>query len=166
MKHLNTFPIHISSVTFLKSIIFIIKKKSYSFYLKVGKKCMGLGDRPLSSAEQNPIEQSSTTRDSTLVEEQGQIEQSTVTGNPALAEAQGQTEQSTVTGDPALGEQSQITIIIDPASGAAHCQTEQSTVTGNPTLAEEQGQIEQSTVTGDSTSGEGQASGGTGNHLL
>ena len=62
---------------------------------------------------------------------------------------QGPIKQCTETLDSALVEESKITVSIDPASGAAHCQIEQSTVTGDPPLVEEQGQIEQSTVTGD-----------------
>ena len=103
---------------------------------------MGLEDRSLSSAKQDPTEQTSITRDLTLVEEQVKKEQSTstcqkgqstVTGVPASGEEQGKIEQSTVTGDPALGEE--------------QGQIEQSTVTGDPALGEEQVQTEQSTVT-------------------
>ena len=93
---------HFSRVSFklCKNIKFY-----FSFYLETGQECMELGDRSLCSAEQDPIGQSSITRDSTVAEEQGQKEQSTVTGDPALGEKQDEIEQSTVNGDPALGEE-------------------------------------------------------------
>ena len=99
---------------------------------------MGLVGRSLSSNEQGSIEQCTVSRDSTLVEEQGPI------------------EQSRVTGDPGIVKQIQITVIIYPASAAAHCQIEQATVTGYPELGEEQGKIQQPTVSGDQASGEEQ----------
>ena len=78
---------------------------------------------------------------------------------------QGPIKQSKVTGDQALVQQSQITVIIDPASGAAHCQIEQATVTGDQASGEEQGQIEQSTVTGEEQQMV-QSAGATGDFLL
>ena len=107
---------------------------------------MGLVGSSLSSNEQGSIEQCTVSRDSTLVEEQGSI------------------KQSRVTGDPALVKQSQITVIIDPASGAAHCQIEQATVSGDQASGEEQGQIEQSTVTGEEQMV--QSAGATGDYSL
>ena len=76
----------------------------------------------------------------------------------------GPIKQSTVTGDPELVQQSQMTVIIDPASGAAHCQIEQATVTGDQATGEEQGQIEQSTVTGEEPMV--QSAGATGDFIM
>ena len=70
-------------------------------------------------------------------------------GRSLSSNEQGPIEQSRVTGDPALVKQIQITVITDPASGAAHCQIQQPTVSGDQASGEEQGQIEQSTVTGE-----------------
>ena len=82
------------------------------------------------------------------------MEEFVVNRDTTLVEEQGQIEQSKV--------------IIDPSSGAAHCQIEQAAVTGDPALEEEQGQIKQSTVTGEQTSGGQivQSAGAKGDYLL
>ena len=67
-----------------------------------------MGERSLSSTEQDPIEHFTMTRVSKLIEEQRQIKQSTVTGDQALGKEQGQIEQFTVTGDPASGEEQMV----------------------------------------------------------
>ena len=67
-----------------------------------------MGERSLSSSEQDPKEHFTVTRVSTLIEEMRQIKQFTVTGDPALEKEQGQIEQSTVTGDPASGEEQMV----------------------------------------------------------